>query len=92
MAFGPTSVSADGKPLRPVTELSHSGYTLRPLSNGDYIVTIRHDGCRDVVVEGDDPQQMVEDDRLQYEGAWSLQPCPEASEDNCTSPRRRAPA
>ncbi|OHB65890.1 MAG: hypothetical protein A2V70_10565 [Planctomycetes bacterium RBG_13_63_9] len=42
-------------------------------------MTVRHDGCRDVVVEGDDPQEMVEDERLRYEGAWSVQPCAEAS-------------
>lgn len=79
LAFQPKSVSADGKPLSPVTELSQNGFTLRPLSGGDCIVTIRHDGCRDVVIEGDDPQEMVEDERLEYEGAWSVQRRPEAS-------------
>jgi hypothetical protein len=59
--------------------LSENGYSLKPLPNGDCIVTIRHDGYRSVVVEGDDPQEMAEDDRLQYEGAWTVQESPDAS-------------
>jgi len=79
LAFQPGSISADGKPLSRVTDLSKNGFTLRPLSNGDCIVTVRHDGCRDVLIAGDDPQETVEDQRLQYQGAWSVQPSPEAS-------------
>ncbi len=81
LAFAPKSVSADGKPLRQRKALSEDGYTLKPLPNGDCIVTIRHDGCRNVVVEGDDPQQMVEDEdeRLQYEGSWIVEQSPGAS-------------
>ena len=59
--------------------LSENGYTVKPLPNGDCIVTIRHDGCRKVVVEGDDPQETAEDDRLQYEGAWTVEESPDAS-------------
>ena len=56
LAFVPKSVTADGPlPLRQDT--AENGYTVKPLSNGDCLVTIRHDGCRDVMVEGDDPQQ-----------------------------------
>jgi len=75
LAFAPKSVSADGKPLQQRETLSENGYTVKPLPNGDCIVTIRHDGCRDVVVEGNDPQQMVEDEdgRLQYEGSWTVE-------------------
>ena len=57
LAFAPESVSADGKPLPQRETLSENGYTIKSLPNGDCIVTIRHDGCRDVVVEGDDPQR-----------------------------------
>lgn len=79
LAFVPKSVSADGKPLQQQETLSGNGYTIKPLPNGDCIVTIRRDGCRDVVVEGDDPQQVAEDDRLQYDGAWTVEDSSEAS-------------
>jgi hypothetical protein len=79
LAFAPKSVSAAGKPLLQRETLAENGYTVKPLPNGDCIVTIRHDGCRDVVVEGDDPQQTAEHDRLQYEGAWTVEESPGAS-------------
>ena len=46
-----------------------NGFTVKPLANGDCLLTIRHDGCRDIVVEGDDPQESLPHDRLHYEGA-----------------------
>ncbi len=73
LAFTPTSISADGKPLPRVPELSQNGFTLKPLSDGDCIVTIRHDDCRDIVVAGDDPQETLPHDRLHYEGAWETE-------------------
>jgi hypothetical protein len=82
LAFTPKSVSADGTPLQLRETLSENGYAIKPLPNGDCIVTIRHDGCRRVVVEGDDPQQTVEDNRLQYEGAWTVEESPDASGGN----------
>jgi len=68
LAFPPTRITADGHDVLPNRRLRNNSYTLQPLSNGDYIVTLRHDGCRDIVVEGDDPQQEAEDDQLQYAG------------------------
>jgi hypothetical protein len=79
LAFAPKSVSADGKALPQRDTLSKNGYTVKTLPNGDCIVTIRHDGCRDVVVEGDDPQQTAEDDRLHYEGTWTVEESASAS-------------
>jgi len=70
LAFSPQSVEADGKPLSLQKELSANGYHLKPLGNGDYIVTIRRDGCRQVSIKGDDPQQLAQHDRLKYEGEW----------------------
>ena len=75
----PKSVTADGRPLQLREKLSENGYTLKPLSNGDCIVTIRHDGCRDVTVEGDDPQETAEDDRFLYDGTWTTDKLPKAS-------------
>ena len=71
LAFTPKLVQADGKPLSKRETLSENGYTAKSLPNGDCIVTIRHDGCYRVVVEGDDPQEVVDEDRLAYEGAWT---------------------
>ena len=79
LAFAPTSVSADRKPLARREKLSENSYTIKPLGNGDCIVTVRHDDCRNVVVEGDDPQKMVEDGGLQYEGAWIVMKSTDAS-------------
>ena len=79
LAFRPRSVLANGKPLPERESLSENGYTVEPLSNGDWIVTVRRDGCREVVVEGDDPQEMVEDGRLQYEGDWAIEESPGTS-------------
>jgi hypothetical protein len=46
LAFEPRSVSA-------------GEVATRRLRGGDYLVTIRHDGVRRIVIEGDDPQQEV---------------------------------
>ncbi len=72
LAFVPRSVTADGKALAVAERLDEGGYTIRPLENGDCIVTIRHDEQTRIVVEGDDPQQMVDDDVLRYTGKWDV--------------------
>ena len=79
LAFSPTAVSADGKPLPRLQELSQNGFTVKPLGNGDCIVSLRHDGCRDVVIEGNDPQEILPPARSRYDGGWSTYPCPLAS-------------
>ena len=73
LAFKPTAVSADGKPLRLRQDVAQNGFTVKSLPNGDCLLTVRHDGCRDVVVEGDDPQEMLSHDRLHYEGPWATE-------------------
>ncbi len=72
LAFEPRWGTADGKPLLRRSELSQNGFTIQRLANGDCLVGIRHDGCRQIVVEGDDPQATAAHDRLQYEGTWSV--------------------
>ncbi len=62
LAFVPKQVAADGKPLAPQQEPKGNGYQVRPLPGGDCLVTIRHDGCREVTVEGDEPQRAPEGD------------------------------
>ncbi len=60
LAFRPTRVSAEGTPLSLRADLAQDGHTLRGLPDGDWIVTVRHDGMRSVVVEGNDPQEAAE--------------------------------
>ena len=71
LAFCPASVYADGHRLKHRPTLDAKGYSLAPLGNGDWIVTIRHDGCRQVEVTGDDPQQVADAQAFTFTGAWA---------------------
>jgi hypothetical protein len=71
LAFEPQSVSADGKALTKRSDLNENGFTVKGLPDGDCIVSIRHDGAKDVRVSGDDPQEVAEDDACSYTGQWS---------------------
>ncbi len=73
LAFRPEAVTADGRRLERVEALTSNGYTTRELANGDCIVSIRHDGARSVVVEGNDPQEAVDDAQLEFSGEWQTQ-------------------
>jgi len=79
LAFRPQKALAGGEPLPASSDSSANGYVVKQLANGDCLVTIRHDGRPDVVVEGDDPQQAAEDPQLDYAGAWSTEESGEAS-------------
>jgi hypothetical protein len=48
LAFRPQSVVACGRPW--------TDYRSQSLAGGDYLVTIRHQGCKDITVQGEDPQ------------------------------------
>lgn len=76
LAFVPTKVTADGRPLKRRRDLSASGYTVKRLSNGDAIVTIRHDIARHVVITGDDPQRKLRGAELQFSGEWRTEAGP----------------
>jgi hypothetical protein len=82
LAFVPKSLLANGNSLSKKETLSENGYTIKPLPNGDCIVTIRHDGCISVDIEGDDPQQVAEDSDhgLRYKGSWAVEQSPDASD------------
>lgn len=73
LAFSPAGVTADGAALRARPDLAENGYHVKPLPNGDAIVSIRHDGARHVVVTGPDPQEAQDDPALTYEGDWSVE-------------------
>lgn len=77
LAFRPTRIAADGKALNEDSSLKGNGYAVETLSNGDCIVTIRHDGCRTVLIEGDDPQQQKDDSAMRFSGTWREEKQPE---------------
>jgi hypothetical protein len=70
LAFIPKAITADGQKLRKRTALKANGYSVKRLSNGDAIVSIRHDGARRVAVTGPDLQQTMTDRGLVWGGSW----------------------
>ena len=72
LAFVPDNITADAKTLELRKDLSANGYVVEKLSNGDCIVWIRHDARTSVLVEGKDPQKVIDDPNLQYEGKWNI--------------------
>jgi len=69
-AFVPRSVTADGAPLAPRSDTAANGFVAEGIGEGDCLLTIRHDGARAVVIEGDDPQEEASFEALRYEGPW----------------------
>jgi Malectin domain len=72
LAFKPESITAEGQALRLRNNLNVNGYSEKPLSNGDYIVEIRHDGLKHILIQGADPAVAVPGHQLRYEGAWTI--------------------
>jgi hypothetical protein len=70
LAFAPASVTVDGRALGKRSDLNSNGFINKALENGDCIVRIRHDGFRNVVVEGPDPQTAVAGALLKLSGPW----------------------
>ncbi len=57
LSFVPSRIEADGRSLPRLPEnLKRSGWSVHELVGGDCLVHIRHDGMRDIVLEGSDPQ------------------------------------
>ncbi len=73
LSYVPASVFADKEQLHPRSDLKTNGYTIKTLRNGDAIVSIRHDGKKNIMVKGSDPQQVLNYPAFQYEGNWILQ-------------------
>jgi hypothetical protein len=67
LAFAPKKVTADGKELEKRANTDANGFAVKELPNGDAIVTIRHDGAKQIVVTGDDPQQEIKSAALVHE-------------------------
>jgi hypothetical protein len=70
LAYEPRRISADGTALTKRADLGSNGYTLKPISNGDFIVSIRHDGAKAVTIEGRDPQQVIGNGAMKFSGDW----------------------
>jgi hypothetical protein len=50
--YKPARITAGASQLQ-LRKTSHeAGYTIRPATGGDYVLQIRHEGARDVTVEG----------------------------------------
>ncbi|MFO1477764.1 MAG: malectin domain-containing carbohydrate-binding protein [Verrucomicrobiota bacterium] len=78
LAFHPGSVTANGATLPERRDLDAVGFTVKPLSNGDCIVVIRHDGKTQVQIEGADPQKAADDLAFECSGDWITEKHPEA--------------
>ena len=72
LSFRPLSVRADGKELKQAAQLKGRGYTAEPLSNGDWISTVRHDGRKQILIEGSDPQQEADESAFALAGTWKI--------------------
>ncbi len=70
LAFTPSRVTADGAALAARADTGANGFVVRPLGDGDCLLEVRHDGAREVVVEGDDPQKEASCEALTFGGAW----------------------
>ena len=70
LSFQPQRITADEDSLELRDDLSANGFRVTPLPDGDTLVTIRHDGARSVVVEGQDPQRQLDDSDVTYTGSW----------------------
>jgi len=71
LAFRPKRITANGRILKSRSALDFNGYSEQDLSNGDCIVSIRHDGRTKIVVEGDDTQQQLAAEALSFSGNWT---------------------
>jgi hypothetical protein len=71
LAYSPKTVNADGKELSPRSDLKANGYTVRSLTGGDFIVTIRHDRATKISLSGADPQMTAEDRQIIFSGRWN---------------------
>ncbi len=71
LSFAPKKITADGKKLPKRRDLNQNGFTVKKLSNGDAIVQVRHDGAREIVITGQDPQTVLDAAGLGFEGNWT---------------------
>ena len=74
LSFLPSFVRAPfDSPLAVRSDLKENGYTVKPLAGGDFLVTIRHDGARRVVISGTG-EQPLSPRPVVFSGEWSKGP------------------
>ena len=73
LSFKPSKITANGHELLIRKDLAGNGYTVKRLPNGDCIIEIRHDGAKKVIIQGSDPQQVINNSELDYSGLWEKQ-------------------
>lgn len=72
LASEPFGAKADGRVLERRNETERNGYKVDKLPNGDCMVTIRHDGRKNVIVYGGDyPQNPAQ---REFDGKWGPHP------------------
>lgn len=72
LAFVPQTVTADGKPLPHIHSTSGAGYWYKELPGGDALVFVHHPGMRNIVVRGNDPQNVIAASSLKGQGGWRM--------------------
>ena len=71
MAYLPERISGPSEQvLTRRDDLGGNGYTVKPLSPGDYLVGIRHDGIRAIAVSGKNPEHSLWRRELARTGQW----------------------
>ncbi|MCL4693754.1 MAG: hypothetical protein KJ060_14735 [Candidatus Hydrogenedentes bacterium] len=70
LSYRPNRIAAGDTVLFERTDLDANGYTIQELSNGDCLVSVRHDGATHVFVEGPDPQHAIGADTFERSGLW----------------------
>ena len=70
LSYRPSLIQADGRKLKERSALDKNGYSVIELPNRDCLVALRHDGCRHILISGDDPQQVSDDDAFTYSTGW----------------------
>jgi hypothetical protein len=73
LAFVPATITAAGQLLPRREDLKANGWQARELSNGDCIVTLRHDGHKSIVIGGNDPQQEAGPEAFAFAGNWTVE-------------------
>ena len=73
LSFTPVHILGDGKKLKRRSDLQANGYTVSRLPNGDAIVSIRHDGARRVLVQGNGPERSLPPGDITFTGKWETE-------------------
>lgn len=71
LSYTPTKILADGEKLNFKRTLNTNGYTVKKMSNGDAIVSIRHDSMKKIILYGNDPQTELHNIAIKFDTYWN---------------------